>query len=166
MDRRIIGPRRSILAGLVIYLFVTVWGAFIDNRGEFYVMALLIGTVQGGVQALSRSLFARIIPADKAAQYFGFYNMIGKFASIMGPVLVAASVLLARSFDAGPHLAPRISIVSIAVLFIGGGCCSWAWTKRKARGRLPSFRVEPGPGRGMRREMGMVELPSTRSWRR
>jgi UMF1 family MFS transporter len=117
----IMGPRRSILAGLALYLFVTVWGAFIDTRAEFYVMALLNGTVQGGVQALSRSLFARIIPADKTAQYFGFYNMIGKFASIMGPVLVAVSVLLARSFGAGPHLAPRISIVSIAVLFVAGG---------------------------------------------
>lgn len=117
----LIGTKRSIITAIVMYLFVTVWGAFINSRTEFYIMALLIGTVQGGVQALSRSLYAKIIPTNKAAQYFGFYNMIGKFASIMGPVLVAVSVLTARSFGADPNLAPRISIASIAVLFVAGG---------------------------------------------
>lgn len=115
------GTKPAILIALGVYLFVTLWGAFIESRHEFYIMALLIGMVQGGVQALSRSLYARIIPADKAAEFFGFYNMIGKFATIMGPVLVAATVLVARAWGAGPDLAPRISISSIAVLFLAGG---------------------------------------------
>ncbi len=115
------GTKPAILIALGVYLFVTLWGAFIESRNEFYIMALLIGMVQGGVQALSRSLYARIIPADKAAEFFGFYNVIGKFATIMGPVLVAATVLVARAWGAGPDLAPRISISSIAVLFLAGG---------------------------------------------
>ena len=77
--------------------------------------------VQGGVQALSRSFFANIIPEDKAAQYFGFYNMLGKFAAIIGPILVGTTVMLARSLGASPDLSPRISISSIAILFITGG---------------------------------------------
>jgi UMF1 family MFS transporter len=116
-----IGTKRSILLGIGIYLFVTVWGAFIRNRTEFYIMAVLIGMVQGGVQALSRSFFAKIIPEDKAAQYFGFYNMLGKFAAIIGPLLVGTTVMLARSLGASPDLSPRISISSIAILFITGG---------------------------------------------
>jgi UMF1 family MFS transporter len=116
-----IGTKPSILLGICVYLFVTVWGALIQNRTEFYIMAVLIGMVQGGVQALSRSFFAKIIPSDKAAQYFGFYNMLGKFASIIGPILVATTVMLARSLGASPDLSPRISISSIAILFITGG---------------------------------------------
>jgi MFS transporter, UMF1 family len=116
-----IGTKPSILLGIGVYLFVTLWGALIHNRAEFYIMAVLIGMVQGGVQALSRSFFAKIIPADKAAQYFGFYNMLGKFASIIGPTLVGATVMLSRSLGAGPDLSPRISISSIAILFITGG---------------------------------------------
>lgn len=125
------GTKPAILIALCIYLFVTIWGAFIESRREFYVMALLIGMVQGGVQALSRSLYARIIPAGKAAEFFGFYNMIGKFATIMGPVLVGATVLLARAWGAGPGLAPRISISSVAVLFLTGGLLLLAVDERR-----------------------------------
>jgi MFS transporter, UMF1 family len=116
-----IGTKPSILLGICIYLFVTVWGALIHNRTEFYIMAVLIGMVQGGVQALSRSFFAKLIPADKAAQYFGFYNMLGKFASIIGPILVGTTVMLSRSLGASHDLSSRISISSIAILFIMGG---------------------------------------------
>ena len=116
-----IGTKPSILLGICVYLFVTVWGSLIQNRTEFYVMAVLIGLVQGGVQALSRSFFAKIIPADKSAQYFGFYNMLGKFAAIIGPILVGTTVMLARSLGASTDFSSRISISSIAILFITGG---------------------------------------------
>ena len=116
-----LGTKRSILLGMSVYLFVSVWGAFITSRIEFYIMAVLIGMVQGGVQALSRSFYAALIPKDKAAQYFGFYNLLGKFATIVGPVLIGSTVLAARFFGASPNLAPRISISSVALLFIAGG---------------------------------------------
>ena len=116
-----IGTRQSILLGIGVYLFVTVWGAFISSRLEFYIMAALIGMVQGGVQALSRSFYAKLIPKEKAAQYFGFYNMLGKFATIIGPVLIGATALLSRSLGASSQLAPRLSIASIVLLFLSGG---------------------------------------------
>lgn len=139
------GTKPAILIALGVYLFVTLWGAFIESRHEFYIMALLIGMVQGGVQALSRSLYARIIPADKAAEFFGFYNVIGKFATIMGPVLVAATVLVARAWGAGPDLAPRISISSIAVLFLAGGALLLFVDEKKASARGSSWSTEPFP---------------------
>jgi UMF1 family MFS transporter len=116
-----IGTRQSILLGIGVYLFVTVWGAFISSRLEFYIMAALIGMVQGGVQALSRSFYAKLIPKEKAAQYFGFYNMLGKFATIIGPVLIGATAVLSRSLGASSQLAPRLSIASIVLLFLSGG---------------------------------------------
>jgi UMF1 family MFS transporter len=116
-----LGTKRSILLGICIYLGVILWAAFIRNRTEFYIMAALIGMVQGGVQALSRSFFAKIIPADKAAQYFGFYNMLGKFAAIIGPILVGTTVVLSRSSGMSPDVSSRLSISSVAILFIAGG---------------------------------------------
>ena len=86
-----------------------------------YLLAAIIGLVQGGIQALSRSFYARIIPKGRSAEYFGFYNMLGKFAAIIGPVLIGLTGLLARSLGIGGTLATRLSIVSISVLFLSGG---------------------------------------------
>ncbi len=82
-----IGPRRAIYLGLLVYAVVCVWGALIREPWEFYVIAVLVGLVQGGVQALSRSLYARLIPAERAGEFFGFYNLLGKFAALLGPPL-------------------------------------------------------------------------------
>ncbi len=128
------GTKRSILLGIGVYLFVTVWGAFIGSRAEFYIMAVLIGMVQGGVQALSRSFYAKLIPQEKAAQYFGFYNMIGKFAAIIGPLLIGLTALLARSLGASPDLSPRLSISSVAILFIAGGLLLLFVDEEKGKG--------------------------------
>ncbi len=116
-----IGAKRAILAAIGVYLIVSVWGAFIRSKAEFYALAIVIGFVQGGVQALSRSFYSRIIPEGRSAEYFGFYNMLGKFAAIIGPVLVGLTGLLARSMGAGGTLASRLSIVSLSVLFLSGG---------------------------------------------
>ena len=87
---------------------------------EFYTLAMTIGLVQGGIQALSRSFYARIIPADKTAEFFGFYNMLGKFAVVIGPVLMAGVGLLARHMGLAGSVASRIGISSVAILFILG----------------------------------------------
>ncbi|MES9879690.1 MAG: MFS transporter, partial [Sedimenticola sp.] len=79
---------------------------------EFYLLAFIIGLVQGGIQSLSRSFYARLIPADKAGEFFGFYNMLGKFAAVVGPMLMGGVSLLSGS--------PRLSILSVALLFIAG----------------------------------------------
>ena len=80
---------------------------------EFYGLAVTIGLVQGGIQSLSRAYYARLIPADKTAEFFGFYNMLGKFAAVLGPIMVGWVGILSGN--------PRIGILSILVLFILGG---------------------------------------------
>jgi UMF1 family MFS transporter len=109
----IIGARAGILIGIGAYIAVTIYGYFIDIVAEFYALAIVIGLVQGGVQSLSRSLYARIIPRHKAAEFFGFYNIMGKFATVLGPLLVA----MVSGFTGDP----RLAILSIIVLFVIGG---------------------------------------------
>ena len=116
-----IGAKRAILIGIAVYLAITVYGAFIDEPREFYILAGMIGLVQGGVQALSRSLYSRIIPAEQSAEFFGFYNMLSRFATVAGPVLIGASGLWARSMGYEGSAASRIGIVSVALLFLAGG---------------------------------------------
>ncbi len=116
-----IGTKRAILIALSVYIVVTLWGAFIREKEEFYMLAVAIGLVQGGVQALSRSFYSRIIPVDKSAEYFGFYNMIGKFSVVLGPVLIGMVALLARNWGFASQSASRIGISSVALLFIAGG---------------------------------------------
>jgi UMF1 family MFS transporter len=106
------GAKRGILLGLFIYIVVTINAYFMNSSKEFYALAVTIGLVQGGVQALSRSLYARLIPGSRAAEFFGFYNMLGKFAAVMGPLMVGAV-----SFASGNH---RLGILSIIVLFAIG----------------------------------------------
>jgi len=125
------GARRAIFLGIGIYMGVTVWATMMTNRLEFYAMAVFIGLVQGGVQALSRSYYSRLIPADQPAEFFGFYNMLGKFASIVGPALMGIVGLTVRRtlMPAAPtaaelarigQVASRWSIASILVMFIMG----------------------------------------------
>ncbi len=109
-----IGAKNGIFIGLCVYLFITVWGFFMDREIEFYVLAVLIGTVQGGVQSLSRSFYTKIIPKKQAGEFFGFYNMLGKFAAVIGPVLMGWVGLVTGS--------PRQAILSITALFLAGGC--------------------------------------------
>jgi UMF1 family MFS transporter len=116
-----IGAKRAILIGIGVYLFISIYGAFINDKREFYILACIIGLVQGGVQALSRSLYSRIIPVDKSAQYFGFYNMLSRFATVAGPILIGTTALTARAMGYQGTTASRISIVSVSILFLAGG---------------------------------------------
>ena len=108
-----IGAKTAILIGISIYFAVTIWAYRMDSIEEFYVLAVVIGLVQGGVQALSRSLYARLIPPDKSAEFFGFYNMLGKFAAILGPLMVGIVGMLTDN--------SRLAILSISILFVAGG---------------------------------------------
>ncbi len=108
-----IGAKAGILIGIAVYMLVTGWATFMDEVREFYMLAVVIGLVQGGVQSLSRSLYARIIPANKSAEYFSFYNILGKFAAIFGPLLVGYTSLATGS--------PQLSLFTIVILFAVGG---------------------------------------------
>lgn len=103
----------GILIALAAYCATSIYGYFMDSALEFYILAFIIGLVQGGVQCLSRSLFAKLIPKDKSTQFFGFYNMMGKFATIIGPAIMGQVAYWTGS--------PRLSIAFMSVMFIGGG---------------------------------------------
>jgi len=107
-----IGAKKGIFIGLAVYGLVTFWGSRMSRVGEFYILAIVIGLVQGGVQSLSRSLYSRLIPQEKAAEFFGFYNMLGKFAAVIGPALMGWVGVATGS--------PRLGILSILILFIAG----------------------------------------------
>ncbi len=115
-----IGPKYGILIGLLVYTLAVLyaWG-WLDSSGDFYKLAVVIGLVQGGVQSLSRSLFARIIPRSRTAEFFGFFNMVGKFASILGPLLMAMVPVVLVNADA------RDSILALIPLFVFGGMLLW-----------------------------------------
>jgi MFS transporter, UMF1 family len=112
-----IGARRAILIGLAVFVFVSVWALFLQFTWQFYTMAVMVGTVQGGVQSLSRSLFSQLIPRERSGEYFGFYNMLGKFAAVVGPVLVGVMAAVSGS--------SRIGVSSLMVLFAAGGLLLW-----------------------------------------
>jgi UMF1 family MFS transporter len=106
------GDRRGILLAIGVYILATIGAYFMNTSKEFYMLAIVIGLVQGGSQALSRSLYARLIPSSKSAEFFGFYNMLGKFAAVIGPLMVGAV-----SLATGDH---RLGLLSIIILFILG----------------------------------------------
>jgi UMF1 family MFS transporter len=106
------GPRAGILAGIGIYLLITVWASRMNAEWEFYTLAFAIGLVQGGIQALSRSYYARMIPVGRSAEFFGFYNMLGKFAAVLGPLMVGLVGVISGN--------PRAGILSLSVLFVSG----------------------------------------------
>jgi MFS transporter, UMF1 family len=112
-----LGARAAVLVGLAVYVGITIWAYALDTAQEFYLMAATVGLVQGGVQSLSRSLFGRLVPAGKSAEFFGFYNMVGKFGTVLGPALMGVVALATDS--------TRASILALLLLFAGGGVLLW-----------------------------------------
>ena len=107
-----IGPRKGIFIALAVYGAATCFAYFIDSARDFYALAVTIGLVQGGIQSLSRSYYGRLVPEGKSSEFFGFYNMMGKFAAVLGPLLTG--------FVAYATGDSRLAILSILLLFIGG----------------------------------------------
>jgi len=139
--------RKSIYLAIAIYICVTIWGTMMTQKHEFYVLAIVIGLVQGGIQALSRSYYSRLIPKDKAAEFYGFYNMLGKFAAILGPMLIGIVGLVVRRIlmPAVPTpeeitqvgiLAARVGIGSILLLFITGAVLFYFVDEEKGQAEL------------------------------
>jgi len=105
--------KKAIFLAIGIYLFIILFASRMSEVYEFYILALMIALVQGGIQALSRSYYSKMIPQENAAEFFGFYNFLGKFATILGPLLVALVALFSQN--------SRIAIASVAIFFVFGG---------------------------------------------
>jgi MFS transporter, UMF1 family len=104
--------RNMIIVGIFTYIIACVAAFFISSVWHIFILGALIGSAQGGIQALSRSYYAKLIPKEKSNEFFGFYNIFGKFAAIIGPGVMALTTTLTG--DA------RFSILSIIPLFILG----------------------------------------------
>jgi UMF1 family MFS transporter len=107
------GTKRSIYLGLAVFVGVTFYAYYMQTVQQFYVLAAIFGSVQGGVQALSRSYFARLIPRERAGEYFGFYNMLGKFAAVLGPLAMGLVAMATGN--------QRLSILVLEFFFVAGG---------------------------------------------
>jgi UMF1 family MFS transporter len=126
-----LGAKTGIYIGIAVYILMTIWAYYLDSEIEFFGMAVAIGLVQGGIQSLSRSFYTRIIPEGQSAEFFGFYNMVGKFAAVLGPFLMGWMALATGD--------SRKGIFSITALLLLGG--------------VAFFFVDEEKGREMAREM-------------
>ncbi|MFA6618245.1 MAG: MFS transporter [Candidatus Neomarinimicrobiota bacterium] len=122
-----IGPKESLYVGIIAYAMITMIGFFMNQVWHFYVLAVAVGLFQGGIQAISRSLYSRIIPKNKSAEFFGFFNLLGKFAAVIGPTLMGVIVLLtknAKDLTIGSmtldNMGIRYGVLSVLALFIIG----------------------------------------------
>lgn len=107
------GTKQAIFLALAVYAVAATLGYFMTNTTHFFVLAALVATVQGGAQALSRSLFARLIPPAKTSEYFGFYAVVERFATVLGPLAFTVSGLLTGS--------SRAAVLFLIVFFVVGG---------------------------------------------
>lgn len=119
-----VGARPAIYLGLAVFVAITVYAYFMRSEWQFYVLAIAFGTVQGGVQALSRSYFATLIPRERSGEYFGFYNMLAKFAAVLGPLVMGVVALTTGN--------QRLSILALVAFFVTGG---WLLTRVRGAGR-------------------------------
>ena len=106
------GHKQTLTFAIIIYICVVIFSSQMDSAVEFFIMASVIGLVQGGVQAISRSFFSSLIPENKAAEFFGFYNFIGKSSVFIGPFMVSGIALLTDN--------PSLGILSLLLLFVPG----------------------------------------------
>lgn len=107
------GCRSMLFVGIFMYIIICTYAYFLDSVVDFWILAMLVGTSQGGIQALSRSYFGKLVPKENANEFFGFYNIFGKFAAIMGPFLVGFVTQVTGRTNNG--------VFSIILLFIIGG---------------------------------------------
>ena len=106
------GEKNTLLFTISLYLIVIAYSSFLSNAVEFYVLASMVGAIQGGIQSISRSYYATLIPQDESGEYFGFYNMFGRAGAFMGPALVAIFVTFFQD--------TKFGLIPIAALFIMG----------------------------------------------
>ncbi len=121
------GTKQAIFLGLAVYTGISIGGYFIQTALHFWILAVLVGFVQGGTQALSRSLFGTMIPKSRSAEFFSFYDVSSKFAGVIGPFVFGLVGQLTGS--------SRLSVVALVVFFIGGGMILFTVNEKEGRAR-------------------------------
>jgi UMF1 family MFS transporter len=106
------GAKKGLYVGLLAYVGACLWAIQMTEVREFYIMSIVIGLVQGGVQGLSRSVYASLIPADQPGEFFGFYSMTTKFAHVLGPAMVAIAAMLSDD--------PKWVLLALMPMFLAG----------------------------------------------
>ncbi|MCH5585889.1 MFS transporter [Shimazuella sp. AN120528] len=119
------GSKRTLITTIIIYLFIVILGYGMTTSFHFYVLAVLVGVVQGGSQALSRSIYSQLVPANRNAEFFGFYGLSGKFSAIFGPFVFGLAGQLTGS--------SRFGILSLAIFFVIGILLLWKLNLEKGR---------------------------------
>src|SRR5690606_5192081 len=104
--------KKMLYVGICVYIVVCIYAFFLETITDFWILAMLVATSQGGIQALSRSYFGKLVPKENSNEFFGFYNIFGKFAAILGPLLVAVTSQVTGNSSMG--------VFSLVVLFIIG----------------------------------------------
>ena len=107
-----VGAKKLLYFGILTYTIICIYAYFIKTALDFWILAMAVGSAQGGIQAISRSYFGKMVPKENANEFFGFYNIFGKFAAIMGPLLVAILTQLTGETKNG--------IFSLIILFVIG----------------------------------------------
>ena len=130
-----IGAKPAVFLSVVVYTIISIVGYFLATTWQFFLLAFLVGTVQGGSQALSRSLFARMIPRHKSSEYFGFFSVFEKFSGIAGPAVFAASVTLFGN--------SRAAVLSIILFFILGALVLTRVNVREGEAQAAAASLEP-----------------------
>ena len=120
-----IGAKPAILVGLLVYAAISTLGYFMRTATHFFILAALVGMVQGGTQALSRSLFASMIPPHKSGEFFGFYSVFEKFAGVLGPLLFDVAITVSGS--------SRNAILSVIAFFVVGAALLWRVDVKEGR---------------------------------
>jgi len=109
---KVFGARKMILTGIITYTFISIYGFFLKTELDFWILAMLVASAQGGIQALSRSYFGKLIPKNKSAEYFSIFNIFGKVSSIFGPLLMGIVISITGE--------TRYGILSLIILFVLG----------------------------------------------
>ena len=115
--------KKALYLAIFSYFFITIGASLMQEEYQFYLLAVAIAMVQGGIQALSRSYYARMIPAEQAGEYFGFFNFLGKFATILGPLMIGLVATMTES--------SRLGIASVSLFFIIGGLLLYKVDEKK-----------------------------------
>jgi len=136
--------KSSILLALIVYCVIAIWGFRLDSVVEFWFLAWMVAVVQGGSQALSRSLYASLSPASKSGEFFGLFGVMEKFSAILGPIIFAAVAASSGS--------SRPAVLSIVAFFLVGGYLLTRVNVPEGRRRAAEEDAEllgsqaPGPG--------------------